>query len=311
MTTAVVAALASAFCFALAAALQHREALSVNVSGIADLRLLSQLGRRPLWLAGVGCDIVSMALHVVALSLATLAVVQPLGVTGIVFAIPLAAVLRRQRIRGAEIAAAAAVALGLIVLLRCLPTSSGVHAPSPALVVGSAVAAAALMAAATTIAHFRPGRPRAILLALGAGVAFGLTAALVRTLIRVARQPGIGSTVVAVAICIAGLGLGGYLLLQSAYRSGHFAASLATATVLDPMVAVLAGAVLLREELPTAPVRLAVIGLAVLLIGAGIGLLVRSPAIVTLAPRPAAPGRDETEPAADRPLSFTDVGEHR
>src|SRR3954453_2114260 len=137
MPAAVIAALASAFCFALAAALQQREALAVNVPGVANLRLLTQLGRRPLWLAGVGCDIVSVALHVLALSLATLAVVQPLGVTGIVFAIPLAAVLRRKRIRGSEIAAAAAVAVGLVVFLRSLTPAGRVQLPSPALVIGS------------------------------------------------------------------------------------------------------------------------------------------------------------------------------
>lgn len=96
MVGAIAAALASAVCFALAAALQHREALGTDAAGVADIRLLWRLCRRPLWLAGVAADLASMALHVFALSMASLALVQPLGVTGIVFAIPLAALVRRH-----------------------------------------------------------------------------------------------------------------------------------------------------------------------------------------------------------------------
>ncbi len=286
---AVIAALASAFCFALAAALQHREALDISTSGVADIRLLWKLGRRPLWLAGVGFDILSMVLHVLALSLATLAVVQPLGVTGIVFAIPLAAILRRQRIRRSDLVAAGAVVMGLIALLRSLPTSHHVRVPLTLFVVATTLSVLVLVAGATIAAHFFPGRARAILLAAGAGISFGLTAVLVRTLILLTRHGGGAPTVVAVAICIVVLGIGGYLLLQSAYRSGHFAASLATSTVLDPVVAVLAANVLLHEALPHGPLHLIVISLAALVVCVGVGMLVRSPAALSLAPVPDQP----------------------
>ncbi len=289
MPIAVIAALASAFCFALAGALQHREALDVGSCGVADVRLLWNLGRRPLWLLGVGCDLLSMALHVFALSLATLAVVQPLGVTGIVFAIPLAAMLNKRRIRGLDLAAAGAVVLGLVVLLQALPTSHHVRVPSVGLVVPASLGVLVVVAGATVIAHFCPGRPRAILLAAGAGTAFGLTAVLVRALIVLSRHVGTAPTVVAVSVCITFVGLGGYLLLQSAYRAGHFAASLATSTVVNPIVAVLAGSLLLHEALPRNPLTLVVIGLATVLVCAGIGLLVRSPAALSLAPTVDAP----------------------
>jgi drug/metabolite transporter (DMT)-like permease len=311
--TAVIAALASAFCFALAGALQHREALHVGTCGVADVRLLWNLGRRPLWLVGVGCDLLSMALHVFALSLATLAVVQPLGVTGIVFAIPLAAVLRKQRIRRLDLAAAGAVVLGLIVLLRALPTSHQVRVPSVGLVLPASLAVLVLVAIMTMVGHFCPGRPRAILLAAGAGTAFGLTAVLVRTLIVLSRHVGTAGTVVAVSICIGVVGLAGYLLLQSAYRAGHFAASLATSTVLNPVVAVLAGALLLHEALPSDPGTLVVIGLAALLVCAGIALLVRSPAALSLAPQTeidnaAGPGEVGREEIARQPARTVRIG---
>src|ERR1700712_4125909 len=64
MALAVLAALASAVCFALGAALQHREAIAVTSGGVADPRLLWKLCHRPLWLVGTLADLGSMALHV-------------------------------------------------------------------------------------------------------------------------------------------------------------------------------------------------------------------------------------------------------
>ena len=288
MTGAIVAALSSAFCFALAAALQHREALGTGAAGVADIRLLWRLCQRPLWLTGVAADLASMALHVLALSMASLALVQPLGVTGIVFAIPLAAVLRRQRIRRLDLLAAAVVVTGLIALLESLPTSSVPRLPSPAHIVVATACVLVAAAAATTAAHHLPGRRRALLLAGAAGTAFGLTAVLVRTLLLLSRTAGSTLSVVVTSVCIAALGLGGYLLLQSAYRCGHFAGSLATSTVLDPVIAVVTGHLLLGEVLPTDPTRLVVIGLAVALVVAGVAALVRSPAaLAVLAATPA------------------------
>ena len=287
MIGAIVAALSSAFCFALAAALQHREALGTGAAGIADIRLLWRLCHRPLWLTGVAADLGSMALHVLALSMASLALVQPLGVTGIVFAIPLAAVLRRQRIRRLDLVAAALVVAGLIALLESLPTSSVPRLPSPAHIILATGCVVVAAIAATTAAHHLPGRPRALLLAGAAGTAFGLTAVLVRTLLLLSRAAGSTPSVVVTSICIAVLGLGGYLLLQSAYRCGHFAGSLATSTVLDPVIAVLTGHLLLGEVLPTDPTRLLVIGLAIGLVVTGVAALVRSPAALAVLAVPA------------------------
>lgn len=284
MVVAVLAALASAFCFALGAALQHREALVVPSAHVADVRLLWKLCHRPWWLAGTVADLGSMSLHILALSLGTLALVQPLGVTGLVFAIPLAAVLRRQRIRRLDILAAVGVVGGLIALLKSLPSNASAGVPSVWSVVWMVAGVLAAVTALTFGAHLAPGRPRALLLAGAAGTAFGLTAVLVRTLLISVRQPASGPVVIAGSVAIALLGPYGYLLLQGAYRAGHFAASIAATTVLNPLVAVVAGGLLLHERLPTGPGHLSVIGGAVLVICGGVALLVRSPAILSLAP---------------------------
>lgn len=94
---AVAAALTAAWWFAVAAALQHHEAARPSSAGVADPRWLRRLARRPLWLAGVAAAGLGGALHLLALSMAPLTVVQPLGVTCLMFALPLSAALSRHR----------------------------------------------------------------------------------------------------------------------------------------------------------------------------------------------------------------------
>ena len=90
---------------------------------IADPRLLWRLAHRPLWVAGIVADGVSALLHVVALSFGPITLVQPLGVTGLLFAMPIVAVLRRQRISARDLSAALVVLAALSVLLALLPTA--------------------------------------------------------------------------------------------------------------------------------------------------------------------------------------------
>ncbi|MGI8417110.1 MAG: DMT family transporter, partial [Nakamurella sp.] len=187
---AILAALASALCFAIAAALQQREAGLVVSSGVADPRVLFRLARRPIWLAGLGADGLSVALHVLALSQGSIAVVQPLGVTGLLFAIPLVAVLRRQRVPLRDIIAAMVVLAGLGVLLQLAPhTTQAAAMGSRMIIIAVPVVALVFAAVMLGLAHARPGRARALLLAVAAGTLFGSVAVLVRALLLMMGRP--------------------------------------------------------------------------------------------------------------------------
>lgn len=63
---AVPAALAGAFCFAVAAALQHHEASRDTTAGVTDPRLLWRLAHRPLWWWGLTATVLGGALHLFA-----------------------------------------------------------------------------------------------------------------------------------------------------------------------------------------------------------------------------------------------------
>ena len=280
MVAAVTTALLSALCFALGATLQQREALRAASSGVSDPRLLWRLAHQPLWLAGVAADIASAVLHVVALSLGSIALVQPLGVTGLLFAIPMVAVLRHQGVRTRDLAAAAAVLAGLIVVMKVFPAATHTTVRGHLAMVAVLTTTLAFAAGVTGLAHLWPGRRRALLLSAGAGAAFGVTAVAVRALIQLIGVPGSGTKIVVAAVGIGLLIPTGYLLLQNAYRAGHFAASLATAVVMDPVAAILGGAFMLAEPLPDSASD-AFLGLGcALIVVAAIALLVRSPAHV-------------------------------
>ncbi len=278
VTGAVLAALAAAFCFALAAALQQREAGRANGYGVADPRLLWKLAHRPVWLAGIAADALSAALHVLALSLGSIALVQPLGVTGLLFAIPMMALLRHQRVRGRDLLAAVVVLSGLAVLLSLFPAARQSQVAHQSVVIGVVIGSVLLAVGAVGAAYLAPGRPRALLLAAGAGLSFGITAVLARALLELIGREGGGAVIMTAAVGIALLIPTGYLLLQNAYRAGHFAASLATAVVVDPLAAVLGGVLVLNEPLPQATGQAVTAILAAAAIIGGVAALVRSPA---------------------------------
>ncbi|HEY6782656.1 MAG TPA: DMT family transporter, partial [Candidatus Dormibacteraeota bacterium] len=107
----VVLALISALLFALGTVLQQKAGMSL-ASGTSS-GLLVRMAHHPLWLGGIACDIVGFVAQAAALRLGQLAVVQPLLVLSVVFALPLGARLSDQRVGRREAAAAALVVAAL------------------------------------------------------------------------------------------------------------------------------------------------------------------------------------------------------
>ena len=81
-------ALVAAFLFAVAATLQQKGALDLGVSADSARSLARLVGSR-WWLFGTGALLVGYAVQAVALDHGRLAIIQPLLVTTVVFALPL------------------------------------------------------------------------------------------------------------------------------------------------------------------------------------------------------------------------------
>jgi hypothetical protein len=280
---AIGVALASAGCYAVAAVLQQREASRDEADADAGgLTLFSRLLRRPRWWLAVSATVVGALLHLVALRFGPLTLVQPLGVSALVLALPLGAALAGRTVTRGEWAAAGAVALGLFGILSMAP-----HHVRPPLVsdasLGIAVGGCAVVVALLALLGSRLPHPAgSVLRAAAAAVLFGMASAMARLLVA-----GSSTVVLAAATC-AVAAVAGMVLVQTAYRDGGLGAPLATCTLVDPLSAAVLGIVLLGETVRVTPMdaMLGVIGLGLTV--AGLTVLSRAaPQVRRPTPEPA------------------------
>jgi hypothetical protein len=242
LLASVLFAVLSAVAYAAAAIVQERIASTTMPSRYALLRN----GR---WWISVLLNGAGALLHVVALGLGPLTVVQPLGVLTIVIAAPLAAVTVKRPVSAAAWRGILLVSAGLTAVLMF----TGAQASRPlgtwaqyALAGASAAAVAGLLGTGYVLG--RAGRTglRSLSLAAAAGVAFGTASVSVKA---VAEGWALTSpaTTVPVLLLVAGFAVTGLACAQAAYRGGGLPAPLATATVVNPVLAGAVGIVLLDE----------------------------------------------------------------
>jgi len=292
---AVLAALGAACSFGVGVALQHRQAQLE--AGSAPLRLLGRLARRRRWVAGITLAVAAYGLQALALAYGPLALVAPIVATDLLFALPVAAGWERRRMSRRDWAGCALVGGSVAVFLACSPPVTTGHDSASAgswllafTIIGVLAAAAVVLAARRR----RRDTTRAVLLAVAAGVVFGMTAAVTLSMTRLLRSEGVlamlGHWQPWVLLV---LGLTGLLLSVSAYQAGALRASLPVMDTLEPVSGVLIGAAVFGERLATAPAVLIVQLAAATAAVAGIVMLARSP----LAAGPS--GSSAPGPAAD------------
>jgi drug/metabolite transporter (DMT)-like permease len=274
---AAVFSLVAALLYAAASVLQHRAAVIAPLEQSLRVGLLGHLARQPWWIAGIAADGGGFVAQFLALGHGPLVVVQPLLVCGLLFALPLGAVLAHRRITASELWAAGAVVVGLAALLlsaRPEPGHAHVHLSSWILLLIATLGPVALM----VVGAIRLPTAKPVLLATAAGVLYGLTAALTKV---TAHQLGIsvGRVVTSWEVyLLVAVGVLGMVLTQSAFQAGPLKASLPALTVADPMVSALIGITIFHEHIDQDPFRIAVelVG-AALMIG---GVIALAPQIV-------------------------------
>jgi hypothetical protein len=138
--------------YALSTALQTLDARRAPPAAALRASLLGGLVRRPLWVAGAAAGVLAWPLQAVALSLASVAVVQPALGLGLVVLLALGARVLHETIGAREIAAAGGIALAIAVVGWAAPPASAGYTRTgqvvvAALAVGAALAPYALRAA--------------------------------------------------------------------------------------------------------------------------------------------------------------------
>jgi drug/metabolite transporter (DMT)-like permease len=272
MLIAVPAAVLGAAGFGLATAAQQRATHEVETAGTLNPRLITTLLRRPMWLLGLVATIVALGLQLVALAFGAIAVVQPLLVTGVVFAAAFSSLMSRRRpdpliLLGALLCAAGIAAF--LLLARPLPGAQEHIDVWNGLPLAIALAAAVVGCLLYASAVRHPSRVLA--LALATGIIYGVTAGLMKVVTGQLRvdlfEPFHHLTLYAVCV----LGPIGFLLSQNTFQQGRMVSpAVAVITSADPVVAVLIGVSWLGERLDSSPALLAGQCVAAVVVIAGI-----------------------------------------
>jgi len=287
----IVLALAAALFFAFGTVLQQKAGLEKPAES-EGAGLLVQMAKRPVWLAGIAADAIGFVCQAVALAVGRLAVVQPLLVSTVVFALPLGARFTGQRVRRIDVIAALVVVAALVAFLEIADPSGGSDdAPLGEWLITIGLCAAICVPVFLFRKHGSPAR-RAAALGTATGILFALSAAFTKV---VADQFEEGVFEIFVNWHLYALVVVGYASMtfnQLALNTGALAPAVATSLAFDPITSVVLGVTLLDETLHTSPLGIVgtVIALAAAL--AGMAILARSQS-QSQAPTPAG-----TSPAA-------------
>ncbi|MGH9077902.1 MAG: DMT family transporter, partial [Acidimicrobiales bacterium] len=156
---------------------------------------------------------------------------------------------------------------------------------------------AAVAGGAVVLAGRRPRR-RASLLAVAAGVSFGLLSVFTKNLTYLIGSDGLGFAAHWQPYALAGLGAGGFLFSQSAYQAGPLGSSLPVIDALEPTVAVVLAAAGFGEHLGHSGLAIVLEALGAAAAIAGVSLVGRSPLVVDLYGAPAPAGCPAGGPGA-------------
>jgi hypothetical protein len=237
-------AVAAALMFGISAVADQRSTKKVAKRKALSPRILVDLVRQPLWLTAVAANIAAFALQIVALSQGSIALVEPILVCDLIFAVLISFYLRRRA--GLEtsplvflgVAAATAGVAGFLVVGR---PSSGDSNTSLAmfleLAVGLVVVTGGCLALASRNRNVRP-----LALALACGVNYGVAAFAVKLMTYEfsGGLPAVLSHWPFYVLAVAGPA--GFILSQDAFQQGTLLAPVQSIiTTADPVISIALG----------------------------------------------------------------------
>ena len=293
---AVLVAMAGAITFGASDVIEQRATHSVAKRPPLDLRLFADLAVNRLWLIGITVDISASAMQAIALHFGPLALVQPILVLDLLFAVLISAAMARRRpdrVMGAGLLCCTG---GLVLFLAVARPQSPPVRVAPTVLLPLGVGIAGVIALCLVAWRASPRRFLPLATAFACGAIFGVTAFLLK---EITQTIGLGFSppslqwplyafIVAEPI--------GFLLNQNAFQeSSLIAPVLAIRTVTDPLVAIGIGLVWLNEHIASSPGAIAAEGAGLIIMSVGVlALAYRSPHLAAQSSRPAAKsqGRD-------------------
>ena len=281
---AVVSALVAALFLGTASVADERSTKQVKTERTLSPRILLDLVRQRLWLTAMAANIVGFAFQVIALDFGSIAVVEPLLVFDLVFAVLITQGLRRRagvpfpggessvRIMLAGVAAATAGVAGFLVIGQ--PSAGQANVGFDVLVpvvIGLTVVLGGCLTVASRNENLRP-----LALALASGICFGVTAFAVKLM---TSEFGAGPAMVFTnwpVYLLVVVGPAGFILNENAFQQGRFLAPVqAIITTADPVSSIGLGVLLLGVQLRSSPAEIFGEVASLLLMTTGIVIVAR------------------------------------
>ncbi len=247
---ALTLALMSAATFAVSTSVQHQAAEKAPASAQSMTALLGYLVRRPPWLVGQLLATCAFVLHASALHAGPIAVVQPIVVSGIVWAVPARAAISRRLPSVPELRAVVITAFGLAVFLVASDPTAGSPAGLGLGTIALAVAGGLVALVANVAASRVTNDPRrkAFYLGVVGGVLFGLVAGFMKLALQELNAGGVGALLTAwptYALLLAGTC--GVLTNQRAYRTAGLSASMPALNIVNGLTSLVFGFTVFSE----------------------------------------------------------------
>jgi drug/metabolite transporter (DMT)-like permease len=266
----VVSALGAAVAYAVAMVLQQRSAQDADPATSLRPRLLTQLARQRWWLVGIAANGLAFVLRGIALAHGSLVLVQPLLLTGLVFALVLETRLARRPFTAFDLRASLALVGGLsLFAVVAAPTPGDTNAPA-SVWLGLGTALLPLVGLGIAKARRRTGEARAGWLAFAGGLVFAVTAGLMKQAVAIADEDGPLAAARSwspwALLVVGGLGV---FVTQSAFQAAPLRSSLPVLSVVEPLASIVVGGAIFGERVAgSGPATLVeVAGLAVMVVG--------------------------------------------
>lgn len=284
----ILVGLLAAVSLGLGYVLQQRVASTAPLDELLHFRLLFDLMRRPLWWAGICAMVVGELLGALALQLASVGMVEPLLSANLLFALLFANLLSHHRICWQEVGGAVLLSAALGVFITVGNPHGATVAPDldnflVYLAVGCVVGVVAVLVA---VGKTRSLVGESVLLAIGAGILYGLQDAATRAALVVADHHGIAALLYYPwAFIVIGAAIIGILLSQSAFKAARLDYSLPPIAAAEPLTGIALGVTLLGDTVSVSVGALAAQAACVAAMIAGVALIARSPSLAGHAPR--------------------------
>lgn len=246
---AIVFALATALCNAVAVVLQRSATETAATRSGFSLKLIVQLVRKPIWLFGLAVTIGATVFWVLALNSGDLSLVQPIMVIELAFIIAILWAFSRSPVGLGDWVGTATIVVGLGTFLYVANPESGNSSPGPA--AWAFAASLGLIVVVTSVILAQSGSPtrNAALYGIATAVTYAFTAALIKT-VTAHIHPGWSTLFTHWPLYVAALvGATGFIMEQHAFQAGPLTASQPALIIGTPIASIIIGIWLFDERL--------------------------------------------------------------